>query len=337
MKLGAPLEIHELVIPKLELGQVLIKIHYSGICRSQLMEWNGSRGKDKWLPHLLGHEGFGTVVEIGPGVTKVKVGDEVIISWIIGEGASSRNPTFTSTRGLKINSGASTTFNEYSVVSENRVFKAPNGFKKEFLPLFGCALLTGGGMALSLLDTENQKNKKRALVLGFGGVGTSAALVLRGYPNVTLTIVEESSERRELAKQLGFKDVISQSDLLRNDHLKFDYCFESAGTTDSIEIGFRSVHDSGTLIFASHPKSGDVIKLDPYDLIKGKNIKGTWGGGLPPETLIEAIGERLLSYGENLSALVGPKFNLEDIGAALAYLADGKPGKPIIDFGGGEG
>ena len=76
--INKPLKICELEIPKLKEGQVLVKIFYSGVCRSQLMEARGGRGEDPWLPHLLGHEASGEVVEIGPNVNKVKISDKVI-------------------------------------------------------------------------------------------------------------------------------------------------------------------------------------------------------------------------------------------------------------------
>ena len=226
---GKPLEIYEIFKPELQFGQVLTQNRYSGICRSQLMESIGARGEDKWLPHLLGHEGFGKVIEVGPGVTKVKVGDEVVVSWISGDGVSSGNPNLMSTGGTPINSGSSTTFSEISIVSENRVFIAPKGFDKYLLPLFGCAFLTGGGMVLSTFKDVALKEDLKVLVLGFGGVGTSAALILHSFPNIDLTIVESSDSRRELASQLGFSKVISDLDFLTYGGSKFDYCFESAG------------------------------------------------------------------------------------------------------------
>ena len=66
------LVIEELEIPKLNYGQVLVKINFSGMCGTQLSEIAGLKGEDKWLPHCLGHEGTGQVVEIGEGVSKVK-------------------------------------------------------------------------------------------------------------------------------------------------------------------------------------------------------------------------------------------------------------------------
>ena len=87
-----PLEIMDLRFPELKDGQVLVRNIASGVCRSQLMEVKGKRGDDKWLPHLLGHEGYGVVEEIGPGVTKCVPGDRVVLSWIEASGINADNP-----------------------------------------------------------------------------------------------------------------------------------------------------------------------------------------------------------------------------------------------------
>ena len=71
-KLNSPLAIRDIEIPKLEYGQVLVRLFYSGVCHSQLMEVRGKRGVDRYLPHLLGHEGTAEVISVGEGVTKVK-------------------------------------------------------------------------------------------------------------------------------------------------------------------------------------------------------------------------------------------------------------------------
>ena len=83
---GKPLVLAEIGIPQLKPGQVLVEIGYSGICHTQVLECRGYRGEDKFLPHCLGHEGSGTVVEVGPEVKKVKPGEKVILSWIKGSG-----------------------------------------------------------------------------------------------------------------------------------------------------------------------------------------------------------------------------------------------------------
>ena len=77
-----PLKILRLNMPSvLQRGQLLVKIFYSGICGSQIGEIDGVKGNDKYLPHLLGHEGSGKIIKVGPGVQKFKKGDEVILHW----------------------------------------------------------------------------------------------------------------------------------------------------------------------------------------------------------------------------------------------------------------
>ena len=90
-----PLVIDEVLLPdRLEYGQVLVKIHYSGICGSQIGEINGVKGPDVWLPHLLGHEGSGTVLEVGEGVKNVQVDDSVVLHWRKGTGIDSKSPKY---------------------------------------------------------------------------------------------------------------------------------------------------------------------------------------------------------------------------------------------------
>lgn len=326
-----PLEIVELRFPELKTGQVLVRNIASGICRSQLMEAKGKRGEDKWLPHLLGHEGVGVVEKIGPQVTKVKVGEKVIVGWIVGQGFSSVAPQFLTTNGIPINSGMATTFSEYSVVSENRVYIAPEGFLDEFLPLFGCALLTGGGMALNHFDEKLHKN---VLVLGFGGVGSSAAVVLDSFKSTSMVILDESQARRNQARLMGFSQVYSIEEFeslnRNNTNDKFDLCIESAGTTRTIELGFSLLNKTGRLVFASHPESGARISLDPFEMINGKLIFGSFGGGSEPEEDIKIISKLLQKSRLNLEYMVGNVFALEDVNQALEQLEMGQPGRPLI-------
>src|SRR6187200_452000 len=86
VRTGEPLVISTIETPPLKPGQVLVEVAFSGACGTQLMEVAGEKGEDKWVPHCLGHEGTGTVVETGPAVSRVKAGDKVVLSWIKGSG-----------------------------------------------------------------------------------------------------------------------------------------------------------------------------------------------------------------------------------------------------------
>ena len=110
----------ELEIPGLKPGQVLVDIKYSGICQSQINEWRGRKGPDRFLPHALGHEGSGTVLQTGPNVSKVKNGDNVVITWIKGSGLDVPSCQYRSSDRI-FNSGAVSTFLTIAVISENRL------------------------------------------------------------------------------------------------------------------------------------------------------------------------------------------------------------------------
>ena len=134
---GQPLKIVDNIqLPALITGQVQVKILYSGLCHSQLMEVNGGRGEDKYLPHLLGHEGVGVVEAVGDGVTKVQVGDKVVIGWIKGEGQDAPGGKYPHD-GYLINSGSATTLCDQTIVAENRVVKLPEGFPDKLAILLG--------------------------------------------------------------------------------------------------------------------------------------------------------------------------------------------------------
>ena len=123
VKLGSPLVVDEIQMPeRLEYGQVLVKVKYSGVCGSQIGEMDGVKGEDRHLPHLLGHEGSGIVEKCGPGVSRVRPDDHVVLHWRKGDGIESPTPKYMR-NGKAINAGWVTTFNEYAIVSENRLFQ----------------------------------------------------------------------------------------------------------------------------------------------------------------------------------------------------------------------
>jgi len=115
-ELRTPLVVGSIRLPEeLDVGQVLVQVHFSGICGSQLGEINGAKGTDPYLPHLLGHEGSATVLHVGPGVSHLAAGDRVVLHWRKGKGIESRTPTY-EWNGREINAGWVTTFNGLKVI-----------------------------------------------------------------------------------------------------------------------------------------------------------------------------------------------------------------------------
>jgi S-(hydroxymethyl)glutathione dehydrogenase/alcohol dehydrogenase len=332
-KLNEPLEIREIELPPLLKGQVLVKILFSGVCRSQLMEVKGMRGKDSWLPHLLGHEGSGVVVSVGEGVTKVKPGDDVILGWLKGAGIDAPGARYYCNNQV-INSGRVTTFSNYSIVSESRLVIKPPSLSFEAAVLFGCAIPTGAGMVINQLKP---KVNQSVLLLGLGGVGLSALMALSASGVKSIIAADVCTEKLNLAKKLGATHICNSSyqnfsrDILDLTDGGADICIESCGKVETIELGFSLIkRNGGTLLFASHPPEGEMIKLSPHDLISGKKITGSWGGGTLPDIDIPIIYGYLSKAKIQLDSLLTKKYSLNSINLALDDLDQSRVFRPLI-------
>ena len=332
---GKPLSIEENIeIPELSQGQVLVKMAYSGVCRSQLMEVNGDRGEDKYLPHLLGHEGCGQVVSIGPRVTKVSEDEWVILGWIKGHGKDVNGAKY-KLDDNEINSGAVTTFNTYTIVSENRLVALPKGIPKDVAVLFGCALPTGAGIVINEIKPEKDTS---IAIVGLGGIGLSALMAVRMFDCEKIIAIDISEEKLALARKFGATHTINPKlhnpldEILKiNSGSGVDYSIEAAGNIQTIELAFEIIRDKGgQCVFASHPEAGKKISLDPFHLISGKNIKGSWGGNSNPDKDIPLLGN-LYKKGEMpLETLITKKYSLDDINLALEDLENSNVFRPLI-------
>lgn len=289
-RINHKLSIENLKIPELQRGQVLIKMHYTSICGSQLFEISGGRGEDPYLPHLLGHEGYGEIIKKGDGVERFVEGDKVILTWIKQEGIESNPISFLTSENRTINAGRVTTFSEFTVVSENRLFHAPEIAKKETLPLLGCAALTGAGMVYG-----NMRESDRALVIGAGGVGFFSILALLESGIKNICVIEKNTNRAtqigKISPRLLIFNSFDNSDFLREIRTngKFNMIFEASGNLTALQSSIQFMTKKGQLIFASHPVKGQTIVLDPYELIEGKVIRGSWGGGCENGNLLQKV------------------------------------------------
>jgi len=332
-ELNKPLEIRTLKPRSLESGQVFVKILYSGVCRSQLMEVSGLRSDDRWLPHLLGHEGSGVVEDVGPDVNKFKKGDEVILSWIKGSGIEAQGAIYDSD-DVVINSGKVTTFSNYSVVSENRLIKKPKNLDFDTAILFGCALPTGAGMVINEINVNLESS---VVVIGLGGIGMSAIAMLLSLKIKNIIAIDISAKKLDLVKSWGVNHTIDASKPNIQELVQeifpdgAEYCIESAGRVSTIELGFSLVNrNKGKLLFASHPPEGEKIRLSPHELISGKSIAGSWGGAIDPDRDIPILYHNFISANFPLNSLLTKPYSLLDINKALEDLESGKVLRPLI-------
>lgn len=269
------LKIAKIKLPKyLNFGQVLVKMIYSGICASQLGEIDGIKGKDKFLPHLLGHEGIGKVIDKGPGVKKVKKGDVVLLHWMPSNGINSKPPKYK--LGKKnINAGYVTTFNEHGIVSENRVTKIPKK-KDKYLDylLLGCTASTAIG---SVKKADLKNKEKKILVSGCGAIGIYIIKYLKQLGFKDITGLDIKIKKLNFAIKNGCSDTIN-SKLLKSFKNKYDIIFETTGNAKLVSKLFEKMVYNGEMILIGVPKYKTKASFNTLDINLGKKLIGSKGG-----------------------------------------------------------
>lgn len=316
-------------------GQVLVRLAYSGVCHSQVMEVRGGRGLDRFLPHMLGHEGTGIVEAVGPEVTKVAVGDRIVLGWIRGEGADVSG-SIHRFEGRDVNAGAVTTFSNLSVVAENRCVRLPACVPMDVGALFGCALLTGCG----LVDHEARPEPGSTVaVFGLGGIGLSAMLACRLREGLIVYAVDVEPAKLRMAESLGASAVIDAGCEDPVERLRaltggrgVDVAIEAAGRARTIEQAFESIRRGGLAVFASHPAAGEKVSLDPYEMIAGKRIRGSWGGAACPDRDVPRLAEAYAAGRLPLDLFVAQRYRLEHVNEAIADLEHRRVVRPLIEL-----
>jgi S-(hydroxymethyl)glutathione dehydrogenase/alcohol dehydrogenase len=332
---GAPLVLAEIDIPALKPGQVLVEVAYSGACGTQVMEWRGDKGEDKWVPHCLGHEGTGTVLEAGSAVTKVKAGDKVVLSWIRGSGIEAGGAVY-AWGEKKVNAGGVTTFQRHAVVSENRLTLLPAELPMDLAVLLGCAAPTGMGAVYNVLKAQPGD---AVAVFGTGGVGLHAVMAAALVGAMPVIAIDPNPTRRALAPLYGATHVIdpASSDVLTEVKKVVpqgvDIAVESSGVPTAMEMAVNATRQQGgRAVVIGNARHGAVLSLNPSVFNQGKSLMGTWGGDSIPDRDYGRYA-RLLGAGRfPVRNLLSKPYALEQADQALQDLASGKIGRPLIDM-----
>ena len=328
-KLNYPLAIREVFPTQLLPGQVYVKVLASGLCGAQLHEIRGHRGNEKFLPHLMGHEGCGIVKEVGPGVTTVKEGDKVVMHWRPGSGIESEFPKYHLGEKI-ISSGKCTTLSEFSIVSENRLTKVPHDTPTVLAAMLGCSLTS----AMGIIDNEcNLKFGESVAIIGCGGVGLNliqAAKMKNAYPVYGVDI---NDKMFDLTHQIGVD--IFTCDLEFIPH-KVDVILDTTGVPEVISKAFDKLAPSGRLIMVGQPAPGtDLNIFNPLSMFdgQGKSIRASQGGGTKPDEdiprYIKLANREMLDF----NTLHTDTFALDNINDAFDLLKTGNAGRIIIKIG----
>lgn len=332
-----PLVVADVELPKeLSFGQVLVKVHYSGICGAQINEIDGAKGPDKYLPHLLGHEGSGTVLDVGLGVKTVKKDDHVVMHWRQSAGLQSETPAY-QWNGRKVNAGWVTTFNEYAVVSENRLTAIPKDFDLKLAPLFGCAVTTAMGV---INNDAHVKIGQSVVIFGVGGVGLNiaqAADMVSAHPIIAIDLYDHKLERASrfgATHRFNSTKVPHLADEVRQivGAKGADVVVDTTGNARVIELAYELTHPDGKTILVGVPRKGDNISIYSLPLHFKKVLTGSHGGSTEPHLDIPRY-IRLCQAGKmKLDGLISHEFNLDEINQAIELVRSGKAGRVLISM-----
>jgi S-(hydroxymethyl)glutathione dehydrogenase/alcohol dehydrogenase len=331
-----PLTVADIQPPdELEFGQVLVEVCYSGICGAQINEIDAVKGPDKFLPHLLGHEGSGVVKEIGPGVTTVEEGNHVVLHWRPSKGIQSPTPKY-NWNGKIVNAGWVTTFNEQAIISENRLTVIPVDFDMRIAPLFGCAVTTAFGV---VNNDAKIKIGQSVVIFGIGGVGLNiaqAASMVSANPIVGVDILKH---KLEIGKKFGLSHAVVGGTETNNDTVRnivgnqgADVVIETTGNSRVIEQAYNLTHPDGKTILVGVPNKGDNISIYSLPLHFNKVLTGSHGGDAVPDIEIPRYVRLMVAEKMTLAGLITHEFKLDEINDALDLFRSGEAGRCVISF-----
>lgn len=333
VKQHASLVVADVEIPPLNVGQVLVRVKCTAICGKQLDEISGKRGDDLFLPHLLGHEGAGIVEDVGPGVSKVRGGEHVVLHWMKGSGIDSAPPRFR-WNGAVVSAGWVTTFSEYTIVSENRLTSIPDDVPFDAAALLGCAVTTGLGI---VFNNAALRPGQSIAVFGAGGVGLNVvqgATLVNAYPVVAIDIRDaklEQATRFGATHTLGARHSDPAAALSSlSEGRGFDVVVDTTGDTGVIRTAYDATNHAGRTILAGVPHHQGRITIDSFPLHFGRAIIGVHGGDTKPDSDIPRYLQLYRLGRLKLEELITHHYTLDRINDAVERMREGETGRCVI-------
>lgn len=319
---------------ELKKNQFLIKMKYSGICGSQLGEIYGVKGKDKYLPHLLGHEGTGIVIKKNVLNSNIKIGDKVVLHWKPGSGGDSQNPDYFFS-SKKINAGKVTTFNEYAVVSRNRITKLSNKTNLAQACLLGCSLTTAYGV---LKNNAKIKKNSTLLIYGVGSVGQAIICLSKIFKLKNVIAIDINQNKLKKAKKLGANKTLNPKnkhfkELFKRIANKVEYAVDTTGNTKVIEDCYNNLSKNVKIVLVGVPHFKKKISIHTLPLHFGKQLIGSHGGNINPTKDIPFLEKLMNKKILKVKNLITNTINLSEINNAINKMKKNTiVGKVIIKF-----
>lgn len=349
---GSPLEITGIELPEPGPGQVRVRLAAAGVCHSDLSLSNGTMRVP--VPAVLGHEGAGTVVSVGEGVTHVAPGDGVVLNWApscgschpcsLGEVwlcvnalAGAANVHARTEDGTELHPGLNVgAFAEETVVAADCVLPLPDGIPLTDAALLGCAVLTGWG---AVHHSARVREGETVAVFGVGGVGLATLQAARIAGASTIVAVDVSPEKEALARAAGATEYVVASETTAKEIRKLtggqgvDVAVECVGRAVTIRTAWESTRRGGRTTVVGIGGKDQQVTFHALELFHwGRTLAGCVYGNSNPAVDLPVLAEHIRAGRFDLGSLVTERITLDGIPGAFDNMLAGKGGRALVIF-----
>ena len=360
-KAGAPLTIETVDLEGPRAGEALVEIKATGICHTDEFTLSGA-DPEGLFPSILGHEGAGVVVEVGPGVKTLKKGDHVIPLYVPecreceycvsdktnlcqairvtqGQGLMPDGTSRFSIDGRKLlHYMGTSTFSSFTVVPEIALAKIREDAPFDRVCYIGCGVTTGIGAVINTAKVEPGAN---VVVFGLGGIGLNVVQGARLAGANMIVGVDLNLSRRALAEKFGMTHFVNPKDV-QGDLVPYlvnltgggaDYSFECIGNVDVMRQALECCHKGwGVSVIIGVAGEGQEIRTRPFQLVTGRVWKGTAFGGAKGRRDVPKIVDWYMDGKIQIDDLITHKLALEDINKAFDLMHEGKSIRSVVVF-----
>lgn len=358
-----PLTICQVIVAPPQHGEVRIKIISTALCHTDAYTLDGL-DPEGIFPCILGHEAAGIVESVGENVTSVKPGDHVIpcyqaycgeckfcmhpesnlctsVRSHTGKGVmkSDNKSRFTLLDGTQIYHFMGTsTFSEYTVVHEQSVAKIDPLAPLDKVCLLGCGISTGWG---AVFNTAKVKPNTTVAVFGLGAVGLAVIEAAKQAQAARIIAVDINTEKFKAAKEWGATDCLNPKDydksiqqvILELTEWGCDYTFECIGNVNVMRAALECAHRGwGQSIIIGVAASGQEISTRPFQLVTGRQWKGTAFGGYKSRLKIPDLVDKYMSGQTLLDKYITHRMHFDQINEAFELLRKGDCLRTVLTF-----
>jgi S-(hydroxymethyl)glutathione dehydrogenase/alcohol dehydrogenase len=358
---GQPLSIETVQLDGPREGEVLVEIKATGICHTDAFTLSGEDPEGQF-PAILGHEGAGVVVDVGPGVTSLKVGDHVIplytpecrqceyclnpktnlcqaIRTTQGQGLMPDGTSRFAIGGKQIlHYMGCSTFSNFTVLPEIALAKVREDAPFDKICYIGCGVTTGIGAVINTAKVEPGSN---IVVFGLGGIGLNVIQGARMVGADKIVGVDLNPAKREMAEKFGMTHFVNPKEV-EGDLVPYlvdltgggaDYSFECIGNVNTMRQALECAHKGwGVSVIIGVAGAGQEIATRPFQLVTGRVWKGTAFGGAKGRTQVPQIVDWYMDGKINIDDLVTHTMPLEEINDAFHLMHEGKSIRSVVVF-----